>query len=117
MTVLAQRADMATRLREAELRETELLVAIARAEEEGSKVIALEAIRSIYSTPPTEAQRVAIAASAVVDMAKQVVAVWRQWKLGQGRQPIPVKALAAAVDVLTLTPLAHALDGGDEAGQ
>ena len=117
MTTTFASNDLTARLREAELRETELLIAIARAEEEGSKVIALQAIRSIYDTPPSEAQRTAIAASTVVDMAKQVVAVWRQWKLGQGKQPIPVKALAAAVDVLTLTPLAHALDGGDEAGQ
>lgn len=48
---------------------------------------------------------------AALDAAAAVVRVWRTWERGQGKVTIPVKALAAAVDVLAFTPVAEAFRG------
>lgn len=46
---------------------------------------------------------------AVLDAAVEVVKVWRRWATGQGKDPIPIKALANAVDVMALGPAVDAL--------
>lgn len=48
MTSTAVAADIVTRLRDAELRETALAIAVIHAEEAGSQVISLKAIRHIF---------------------------------------------------------------------
>lgn len=51
---------------------------------------------------------------AVLEAAADVVRVWRLWETGRGRagEPIPVKTLASAVDVMALGPAADALVEG-----
>ncbi len=63
----------------------------------------------------SEVEATAAARQSVVDVAQDVVEVWRQWRLGRGKQVIPIKALAAAVDVLVLAPAASALVGQGQA--
>lgn len=48
-------------------------------------------------------------AQPVLTAASNVVKVWRQWRVGRGKEVIPIKALALAVDVHTLAPVAAAL--------
>lgn len=48
-------------------------------------------------------------AQPVLTAARDVVKIWRQWQSNRGGEVIPIKALAAAVDVFALAPLASAL--------